>query len=582
MVFTVNINKSYRNTSSGNNGLLKEVNGVNGMPISVAPGFPDLEDQFNQMGITHIRLHDCFGVGDIDNGFNANHSNVDQLLVTVPFDQQSKAKEFLADYANKRTIFPYAAVGMRNNDLKQALRSPNYRITDDAIRRTMKNNASVNPGNLQRQIMFRIGRTLDGGYEVPENFDIYAFLVSRLVMRYSINYKGIGLPRKVTYWEIWNEPDLTFFWNNNSPQVYYEFYAKIAKAIKAVDPTAKVGGPAVAYGYNPGGAYIDGLLNYCQTTNTPIDFFSWHYYNSSPQSIIDAGNYIQDTLNKHGFSNLESFCTEWNSTPTGTVNNFTKLQSAQNAAFLTSILTCMQYTKIDKAYYYRGDGAAFGLFNDQTNPKRPQNKNFCTYAAQGFNLFTRMFETPYILTQDNDFSTGLTTLVAENEVGNKINILASNFEMDTNFVEPAFPPNGYSLYPQYYLDSNRTTNQLDDDWSKAHWFGGVDPRTIMYNNEVPQRELVPQLPISENLPQKTIDYEQSRMGLTVNIANIPENYNDYKITAYRIKEGGRLDRMTPEQVTTSIDSALIDRVLTITDVGATSSTVTLYTVELIN
>ncbi|CAI3922324.1 unnamed protein product [Commensalibacter communis] len=143
-------------------------------------------------------------------------------------NQQSKAKEFLADYANKRTIFPYAAVGMRNNDLKQASRSPNYRITDDAIRRIMKNNASVNPGNLQREIMFRIGRTLDGGYEPPENFDIYAALVPKLVERYSLNYQATGLPRKVAYWQIWNEPDLSSSWNNNNPQVYYEFYSKVA------------------------------------------------------------------------------------------------------------------------------------------------------------------------------------------------------------------------------------------------------------------------------------------------------------------------------------------------------------------
>lgn len=264
MVFTVNINKNSRNTSAGKNGLLKEVNGVNGMPISIAPGFPDLEDQFNQMGITHIRLHDCFGVGDIDNGFNVSHLNLNQLIANVPVAQQTRAKQFIADYANKRTIFPYAAVGMRNNSLTQALQGANYQVTDDAIRRIMINNIDVNPGNIQRQIMFRIWRTLDGGYEVPENFDIYASLVSKLVERYSLNYEATGLPRKVAYWEVWNEPDLTSFWNNNTPQVYYEFYAKIVKAIKDVDPEAKVGGAAVASGYNPGGAYIDGFLNYCR------------------------------------------------------------------------------------------------------------------------------------------------------------------------------------------------------------------------------------------------------------------------------------------------------------------------------
>ncbi|MDI2113120.1 GH39 family glycosyl hydrolase [Commensalibacter nepenthis] len=521
-------------------------------------------------------MHDCFGIGDIDNGFNVTHSNIDQLMINVPSDQQLKAKQFIADYANKRTIFPYAAVGMRNNDLTQALKGANYQITDDAIRRIMNNNVNVNPGKLQRQMMFRIGRTLDGGYEPPENFDIYASLVSKLVERYSLNYKATGLPRKVTYWEIWNEPDLIFFWNNNTPQVFYEFYSKIAKAIKAVDPIAKVGGAAVAFAYNLDGAYIDGLLGYCKTTETPIDFLSWHYYHSEPQSIMDVGYHIQKTLNKYGYNDIESHCTEWNSTAIGTVNSLTKLQSAQNAAFLTSVLICMQYSKIDKAYYYRGDGASFGLFNDQFNPQSWPNKNFCTYAAQGFNLFTRMFETPYILTQDNNFDTGLTTLVGENEVGNKINILAANFEIDTNFIDTNLPPNGYSLYQQYYLDSNRTTNQLNDDWSKAHWFGGVDPSTILYDNEVRQKKLMLQLPVIGTLPTRNISYDQSHTGLTVNITNIAENY---KITAYLIKEGGRLDRMTPENVTASVNSSLINNVLSITDLGVTPSTVTLYTID---
>lgn len=72
MVYSINITKGSRNTSAGTNGVLKAVNGANGIPISIAPGFPDLQDQFNQMGITHIRLHDCFGVADIDDGFVAN------------------------------------------------------------------------------------------------------------------------------------------------------------------------------------------------------------------------------------------------------------------------------------------------------------------------------------------------------------------------------------------------------------------------------------------------------------------------------------------------------------------------------
>lgn len=61
--------KSRRDQSNGKSGKLKDINGVNGTPRSIAPGFPDLEDQFNQLGIRHLRFHDNLGFGDLDNYF---------------------------------------------------------------------------------------------------------------------------------------------------------------------------------------------------------------------------------------------------------------------------------------------------------------------------------------------------------------------------------------------------------------------------------------------------------------------------------------------------------------------------------
>lgn len=105
-----------------------------------------------------------------------------------------------------------------------------------------------------------------------------------------------------------------------------------------------------------GGEYIDGLLNYCKSNNVPIDFLSWHYYGnttSDPQNILDIGDMIQNTLNKYGYNNIESLCTEWNSSPFGNVNTYSKVQSYKTAAYITSTFIYMQYTKVDLAHYYR-------------------------------------------------------------------------------------------------------------------------------------------------------------------------------------------------------------------------------------
>lgn len=574
--------KSVRDTSAGHNSLLKEVHGVTGSPKSLAPGFPDLDDQFNQMGIKYIRLHDTYGMGDIDNSHQANRQyNQDQFILNVPSDKKEAAKILIADLASKRTIFPNATVGMNANSLDLALSEANYTIADGYLRDIMNNKPELNPGNIQREIMFRIGRSLDGGFEMPSNIDIYVSLAGELFKRYSQNYASIGLPRKVKYWEVWNEPDLTFFWNSNNPQTYYQFYEKLARLAKSIDPDIQIGGAAIANGYNPGGAFSDGFLRYCQTNNVPLDFYSWHYYGNNttdPQSIIDVGDQVQKSLDQFGFSNIESICSEWNISPFNTVNVHCKSQSAKNAAFITSYFSYMQYTKVDKANYYRADAATFGLFNDQNNPNAPGYKNFCTYAAQSFNLFNRMFETPYILKSQRDFSSGLTVIAAENGAKDKIGILAANYKVDADFPKGETPPTESPMYQQHYLDTNRTMNQLNDDWSKNEWFGGADPNTLTARNTVTQNQPASQLPVYGHLSAKPRNYTESDNGLTVELQNI--GYKTAKVTAYRIKEWGALDKLTPPDVSAQIQVSVINNTLTLTDSGATASTVTFYSVAL--
>ncbi|WP_387463754.1 glycoside hydrolase family 39 [Photorhabdus sp. RM323S] len=574
-------NKNDRDLSAGHHSLLKEVNGLNGVPKSLAPGFPDLDNEFNQMGITHIRLHDGFGIGDMDNYFQVDRlSDQSQMIVNVPEENKPVAKKLLTDISNIRSIFPYAAAGMRNHDINLALKEANYKMTDAYLRDIMDNKAELNPCNIQRQIMFRIGRSGEGGYEIPQDFDIYAILVGTLVNRYALNYTRIGLPRKITYWQVLNEPDLPYFWNSDDPKKYYELYEKIARIIKAVDPSVKVGSAGIAFVNSELEDYVDGFLRYCKDNDVPLDFFSWHGYviTGDPQNIIDVGNAVQQSLNTYGFTDVESFCTEWNSCPIGTKNTYTKVQSPTNAAYIASTLIYMQYIKADRAYYYRGDGLSFGLFNNQSNAKNPWVKNFCTYSAQSFYLFSRMFETPYILSSNNDFSTGLTVLVTENAEGNKVNILAANYKVDKSFAD------GYSapdyLYQQYYLDTSRSLNKLTDTWSKNKWFGGVDPTTIHPDNAVVQHGPVKQLSDDNMLRAKSRDYTNSDQGVTVVINHI--GYKKFKVKAYRIQEGGGLEQILPPEVTSQINVSISNNKLTLVDKGATPSTVTFYSLEFSN
>jgi xylan 1,4-beta-xylosidase len=82
------------------------------------------------------------------------------------------------------------------------------------------------------------------------------------------------------YFEVWNEPNSTFYWQG-SPDEFYKLHDFAIAAIRRALPTARVGGPDVA---GPGGTFMDGFLKHVSSgtnyatgqTGTPTDFLSFH------------------------------------------------------------------------------------------------------------------------------------------------------------------------------------------------------------------------------------------------------------------------------------------------------------------
>ncbi|XAO70829.1 MAG: hypothetical protein AAYR33_07235 [Acetobacteraceae bacterium] len=280
--------------------------------------------------------------------------------------KKKRAAAFIASIMNDRAIFPHANEGMRKHDRTLAASEPNWAPTDYYINETMRNIESLNPGHIQRDVMFRIGRSNGGGADAPADFDIYAKLVGEAVKRYSADLSLSGIPRKIEYWEIWNEPDLSLFWSG-SPTQFYSMYEKIARKIKSIDPSAKVGVSGVSNGESGSGPYTRGLVDYCRTRGVPLDFLSWHYYahnSSDPRRFASCATAQRQNLDRAGFTNAESICTEWNITPLSSAVTASAIQSAENAAYIVASFVTMNKSAVDKAYYYRGDAGFLSLFND--------------------------------------------------------------------------------------------------------------------------------------------------------------------------------------------------------------------------
>jgi xylan 1,4-beta-xylosidase len=77
------------------------------------------------------------------------------------------------------------------------------------------------------------------------------------------------------YWEVWNEPDISYW--HGTPEEYDQLYDSAAAAVKRALPTARVGGPAsTGPASAKAAAFLRQFLEHCDRTGTPLDFITYH------------------------------------------------------------------------------------------------------------------------------------------------------------------------------------------------------------------------------------------------------------------------------------------------------------------
>ncbi len=104
----------------------------------------------------------------------------------------------------------------------------------------------------------------------PRDYKEWATLVRKLVEHWVERY-GIEEVRE-WFFEVWNEPNLSAFWKGKQ-QDYFKLYFHTAEAVKKVDASLKVGGPATAKN-----EWIEEFLEFCAKKKAPVDFISTHHY----------------------------------------------------------------------------------------------------------------------------------------------------------------------------------------------------------------------------------------------------------------------------------------------------------------
>jgi len=113
-----------------------------------------------------------------------------------------------------------------------------------------------------------LSRSSGFGPEVPNNLDDWAAIVRDFV-HHVVNERKHEVP----WWGVWNEPDQPGFWKGDVKQ-YLQLYEATVRAVKQVDPDARVGGPESGLD----GPWIEALIHHCAKNDLPLDFVSYHDY----------------------------------------------------------------------------------------------------------------------------------------------------------------------------------------------------------------------------------------------------------------------------------------------------------------
>jgi len=153
----------------------------------------------------------------------------------------------------------------------------------------------------------------------PKSLERWDALITELA-RHLIARYGI---EEVAQWhfEVWNEPNIDFWGGIPRDKSYYALYEHTARALKAVNPRIRVGGPATA-----AAAWVSEFLQYTVRNHVPVDFVSTHAYADDTvenlfgsneeipmdERVCRAVRKVHDEIHNSALPTLPLFWTEWN------------------------------------------------------------------------------------------------------------------------------------------------------------------------------------------------------------------------------------------------------------------------------
>jgi xylan 1,4-beta-xylosidase len=189
------------------------------------------------------------------------------------------------------------------------------------------------------------------------------------------------------FFEVWNEPNLSGFWEGADQKAYFELYDLTSKTIKSVDPALRVGGSSTA-----GAAWVPEFLAHVKESGAGVDFVTTHTYgvlggfldeegkgdtklDPSPNAITGDVRRVREQISASSFPGLPLYLSEWSTSysPRDSVHD-----SYIGAPYILTKLKAVQGLAQGMSYWTYTD-----LFEEPGPPTAPFQGGFGLLNPQG-------------------------------------------------------------------------------------------------------------------------------------------------------------------------------------------------------
>ena len=254
---------------------------------------------------------------------------------------------------------------------------------------------------------YRLGVTIENFYQIrrlrtrpPRDFAKWARICEHVIRHYTEGWAD-GFKFKMTYWEIWNEPDgedgACPCWDGTFEE-FCRLYEVASKHLKKRFPHLKIGGYAssglfklVQETPRPHDDFtkkcVDDFFAFVKAHDCPLDFFSIHAYDMPgapllPDAMKAYGAYCRAELDKIGRKSTELSMNEW-------LPRWTKPGSARQAAVCAALLIALQESAFDNAMIYDARSSGNGPYSPLFAPGT-QKPRLAYWAISNFNELYRL------------------------------------------------------------------------------------------------------------------------------------------------------------------------------------------------